>query len=241
LFQQIVHTQPSVPVFEFLVVGNNSRVFDTLSAAMPDMCGRMNCASSASSALDHIARRKVDGIVIDMNTPGAVDLLGRVRRIGRTQSLVIFACIASPQEEKIALQAGANFVLNEPLESSAVAASFKAASRMMVAEHRRFFRYPLMLPVVLRVNGVDGGGTIVNLSEGGMAIWSLGPHSPGRNLAFAFTFPYGGGVYGQGEIAWTGTDGNSGVRFQSVPDDAYVPLYGWLRRRDRSMFNRPII
>jgi CheY-like chemotaxis protein len=241
VLQQIVQKKTVVPSFEFLVVGNNSRMFSILVAAMSGVCGHMSCASSANSAMDYIARRKVDGIVIDMNTPGAVDLLERVRRIGRTQSLVVFACIASPQEEKIALQAGANFVLNEPLESAAVAASLKAASRTMVAEQRRFFRYPLMLPVELKLDGAYGEGTMINLSEGGMAIWDLNTHALGTALEFFFTLPFGGDIQGQGEIVWAETQGNSGVRFHLLPDDAYAPLYGWLSRRDRFMFSRPVV
>ena len=140
-----------------------------------------------------------------------------------------------------ALQAGTNFVLKEPLQSAAVAESFKAASRMMVFERRRFFRYPLMLPVELKLDGVDKEGTMTDLSEGGMAIWSLNTHAPGTALEFSFTLPFGGTIQGQGKIAWTETDGSSGVSFHLLPDHAYVHLFSWLSRRGKSLFHRPTV
>jgi len=56
--------QSAVPRLEFLVVCNNANAFKALTAAVHDVDGRLNCASSAGAAMDYLARRKADGIVI---------------------------------------------------------------------------------------------------------------------------------------------------------------------------------
>src|SRR5579864_2246559 len=54
---------------EFLVVCNDSLLFSTVTEAIRAVRGRLNCAPSLVSARDYIARRKIDGIVIDMALP----------------------------------------------------------------------------------------------------------------------------------------------------------------------------
>jgi CheY-like chemotaxis protein len=240
VLQQIVPTKSGSSGLEFLVVCNDSNVFRILDTVIQDVRGRLNCAPSAESAMNYLARRKADGIVIDMRIPGALDLVVRVRTASSNRFSIVFACIGSAQDAKIALQAGANFVLNEPLETAAVAESFKAALAMMSAERRRFLRYALMLPVVLKLNGATEDGTMANLSEGGMAIWNLRHHVPATILNFGFTLPFGGLIEGKAEIAWTNGEGTTGIRFHILPDQAYTHLFKWLTRRDRPTFRPPL-
>jgi DNA-binding response OmpR family regulator len=241
LLHQIPSVKTGEPRLEFLVVCNDANAFKVLTEVIRNLHGRLNCASSAGAAMDYLTRRKVDGIVIDMKIPGAMDLVACVRTCNSNKLSVVFAYIDSAQEAKIALQAGANFVWNRPLNAQVVADSFKAAARMMVAERRRFFRYPLMLPVELKVNGVCEDATMANLSEGGMAIWNLRSHVPTTELEFSFSLPFGGHIQGHGEIAWTNGEGSLGIRFHILPDRAYTYLFSWLNRRDRFMFRRPAV
>src|SRR5882757_2010618 len=79
LLLQIAPAKSAVPVLEFLVVGNHANAFRILTEVIRDVQGRLNCASSAGAAMDYLARRKADGIVIDMGIPGAIDLMACVR------------------------------------------------------------------------------------------------------------------------------------------------------------------
>jgi len=239
VLHQIASEKNAGARLEFLVVCTHAITFKILTAAIHDVNGRLNCASSSGAAMDYLARRKVDGIVIDMGIPGALDLLACVRTASSNKLSVVFACVSSEQQAKVALQVGANFVLYEPFQSEAILQSFKTASRMMGTERRRFFRYPLMLPLELKVSGRREDVMMANLSEGGMAIWNLRPYVPGTLLEFSFRLPFGGHILGQGEITWTNGEGSSGVRFHILPDRAYTHLFGWLSRQDQTMFRRP--
>jgi hypothetical protein len=237
LLQQIIPAKHDVPSFEFLVVGQASS-FSLLSTAAHNVHGRLSCASSPGTAMEFIARRKVDGVVIDMHMPGAMDLLAYVHHGGLHKRSIVFACIGSPHEAIVALRAGANFVLQSPLNPWTVADSFKSATQMMGAERRRFSRYPLMVPVSLTFNAVPEQAIMANLGEGGMSVWNLVPHALNSALDFSFTLPFGGHIHGQGEIVWTDEDATSGIRFRVLPDQSYHHLFGWLTRRDQFMFHQ---
>lgn len=220
------------PSLEFLVVCNDSAVFKTVAAAIRLVNGRLNCAPCTAPARDYISRRKVDGIVIDMKLPGALDLITRVRRGSSNRFTVIFACMGPSPETQFAIRAGANFVMHRPLLPDKVANLFAVAAGMMVAEKRRYFRYPLMVPVELQMKEREVESTMCNLSEGGMALWSLYYHTPGSLLQFAFEVPFGGLIRGQGNVAWTNADGLAGIKFHILPDQAYTNLSSWIARRD---------
>jgi hypothetical protein len=217
---------------EFLVVCSDGALFKTVSAAIRLVSGRMNCAPRISPARNYVTRRKVDGIVIDMGLPGALDLITQVRCGSSNRFTVVFACMGTSPENQFAIRAGANFVLHRPLLPEKVAHIFTVASNMMVSEKRRYFRYPLMVPVEINMKERRVESTMSNLSEGGMAIWSLYYHPLGSPVQFAFEIPFGGLIRGTGEVAWTNADGLAGIKFNIMRDYAYTQLSSWIARRN---------
>jgi DNA-binding response OmpR family regulator len=222
------------PSLEFLVISDDEALFQTVAAAMAGVHGRLGCAPTVAIAHDLIARRRLDGIIVDMGLPGALDLVGQARSSSMNRSSVVFACLSSEPETQLAVRAGANFVLHQPLLPAKVAHVFAAAAPMMVAEKRQAFRYPLMVPVELKIREREVESTMSNLSEGGMAIWSLFYHAPGTTINFAFELPFGGLVRGHGDVAWSSGDGLAGIKFHALSHEASRQLLAWLQRRDFS-------
>jgi CheY-like chemotaxis protein len=214
-----------------------------MAAAIRQMGGRLNCAPNCSAATDYVSRRKIDGIVLDMAIAAAMEFLARVRSGSSNKFSVVFACLEDEHEASAVLRAGANFVLRKPLDPAHVPQVISAALPLMAAEKRRFFRYQLIVPVTLTVAGESKQVTMSNLSEGGMAVWSVREHPPGAPVEFSFTLPFGGVIRGQGEIAWSDNEGSASIRFHILPDGAYTQLSGWLGRRDpqsiHTFWNRP--
>jgi ActR/RegA family two-component response regulator len=217
---------------EFLVVCADSNVFRAVAAAVRKVKGRLNCASAISSARDYLARRKVDGVVVDLRLDGAMEMVVQLRSANLGKSMVIFACSRHDAETQAALRAGANFVLGQPLIADKIANIFALSTTMMTSEKRRYSRHPLMVPVELEVNGLSAESTMSNLSEAGMAIWSLQTYPRGSALRFSFELPFGGRIQGKGEITWVNADGLSGVRFNILDDKAYSSLSNWIALRN---------
>jgi hypothetical protein len=174
----------------------------------------------------------MDGIVIDMNLPGSLELIRRVRSASSNRSSAVFACTASSSESQLAIGAGANFVLHRPLLPGKMERALTAAADIMTAEKRRHHRFPLMVPVGLKMREREVETTMSNLSEAGMAIWSLYYRAPGSLIQFAFEMPSGNLVRGEGEVAWTNADGLTGIRFRTLLDQSSIHLADWISRRD---------
>jgi hypothetical protein len=226
------------PALNFLAVSGDKLLQQIVAAAVESLQGRLNCASTAETARDIIVGCRLDGIVIDMNLSGALETLTQVRASSANRSAVVFACLGSGPEVQSAVPAGAhgaNFVLRPPLGKEKVFHLFATAVPMMMAEKRQSFRYPLMVPVELKIGDRAVETTMSNLSEGGMAIWSLFYHSPGMSVQFAFELPFGGLVRGHGHVAWSNGDGLAGIRFLALPGEASSHLSAWLQRRNNRL------
>ena len=217
---------------EFLVVCDNYALLKTLTTVIHQLSGKLNCAPTAAAASGYINRRKLDGIVVDMQIAGALELIRTIRDGSSNKFSVVFTCISNADEAHKPIEAGANFVLHHPVTVKKVFDALSSASAMMLAERRRYFRYPLMVSIQLRGAGRESRGTISNLSESGMALWSLTSFPIGTNVQFEFDLPFGGRILGKGEVAWSNADGLMGVKFHMLLDSAYAHLSSWLSRRE---------
>ncbi|HWX56215.1 MAG TPA: PilZ domain-containing protein [Verrucomicrobiae bacterium] len=217
---------------EFLVVCDDYPVFKTMASSIQRLQGRLNCAPSAMSARDYIARRKIDGIIVDMSVEGTVELLEGLRRGTSNKFSVVFAYVQTTKEAGSALHAGANFIVHGPMTEEKMFHTLRTAAPMMAAERKRYFRHPLTAPVVLKVDGKEAKATISNLSEGGMAVWCLSGCPSGSAVQFAFELPFGGSIEGKGEVAWVSSEGLIGIQFHVLQGNAQACLSEWLDRRD---------
>ncbi len=219
---------------EILVVCRDPLVFRPIAAAVRSVNGRLGCVPSVSLARELLLRRKSDAVFVDMALPGAAELVRHIRASSANRNTVIFACISNA-ESMTASFTGASFVLHRPITTDKIASMLRLASPAMRAEKRRYFRHPLMVPVNLKVNGREAESTMANLSEGGMAIWSLHYHPRGSKLQFTFDLPFYGEIGGYGEIAWTDPQGLAGVRFNILNDEQYTRLASWIFLRENRL------
>jgi CheY-like chemotaxis protein len=192
----------------------------------------LNCAPSAVSAKEYIARRRIDGIIIDMSVPGALDLVRTVRQGSSNKLSIVFACSQTATEAGSAIHEGANYVVRKPVTDEKMFQTLNTAAAMMAVEKRRYFRYPLMIPVELVLDGKDARATMSNLSEGGMAVLCMAQCTVGANIQFAFELPFGGPIRGKGSITWANNEGLVGIQFTSLPESASTYLTDWLSRRE---------
>ncbi len=227
---------------EFLVVCSDPFVFRAVACAIRRVNGRLNCAPAVTAARDYLTRRKVDGIVIDLSLEGAMELVQKVRAFTTGKPMVIFGYAWNDDQTQSALRAGVNFVLRQPLIPDKIANIFALSTTMMTSEKRRYSRYPLMVPVNLEVNGAHAESTMSNLSEAGMAIWSIQNYPMGSVLRFSFELPFGERIEGKGEVTWISPDGLAGVRFNILSDNAYSSLSNWIALRNaKPSSGRPLI
>ncbi|MGH9741609.1 MAG: PilZ domain-containing protein [Candidatus Acidiferrum sp.] len=218
---------------EFLLVSSDYATLTAVSAAVKKYEAKLGFAPTAEAARDYLERKKIDGVFVDMQVTGALQLIEAVRKGSSNAKAAIFACIQNAKETTAALNAGANFALRAPLSVDAVALHITIAKEIMLRERRRYFRHPVNLPVILNDGEAEQHGRIVNLSEGGMAVrgWKALKHS--SSIEFAFELAAGAELKGKGLVAWTNAEGMSGILFQSLHGMGRGHLEAWLTAREQ--------
>jgi CheY-like chemotaxis protein len=218
------------PAWEFLIVCKDAQVHRVLAGAVHAVGGISHYFSDSASALTYVTRRKLDGIFIDTRTEGALSLVGNVRRGGSNRFAVIFACVSEDQEVSRLLNAGVNFVLHKPLDSREIEVVLTGASQMIETERRRYMRHPLAVPVVLKAADMEYKAVTVNISRGGMAVRCSDTFTPGSAVHYILKLPRTAEVLGRGQVAWSNTQSQMGIRFYLMGDQDKETLWTWMER-----------
>lgn len=219
--------------FDFLLVSSDYDLLKAITIAVKQIGGKLNVVTSAATAKDYVKRRKLDGIVLDLAVPGAIDLIGAVRDGHSNRFAAIFSAVASATEAAAAISAGANHALQRPVTTERVLAAFEAARGAMARERRRYFRHEVAVPVKLGAAGGEHKAMVTNLSEGGMAVRGGAKLPPNSVVEFSFELPSTPGVpiRGKGEVAWA-SEGAMGVRFHAFLGGSERQLTNWLQARE---------
>lgn len=220
--------------FDFLLVSSDYDLLKAVTAAVKQLDGKLNVVTSAATARDYVKRRKLDGIVLDLSVPGAMDVIAEIRDGHSNRFATIFTAVANSTESAAAISAGANHAVQRPVTTERASAAFEAARGTMTRERRRYFRHEVDFAVKLATAGVaEHKATVTNLSEGGMAVRGGRKLPPSSMIEFSFELPSTPGVpiRGKGEVAWA-NEGALGIRFHVFLGGGERQLLNWLQARE---------
>ena len=223
---------PPLPL-EFMLVSSDYAAAMAISRGVKNYGAKASLSPGAESARDSLRRRKVDGVFVDMEVPGALELMIDIRKGTSNSKSVIFACVLSSKESTVTLSAGANFLLLKPLTAESVALHIKIAKEMMEREHRRYFRRPVNLPVLLKDAEGEQRARMVNLSESGIAVRPTKELKHSSMIDFEFEVSFGALVSGRGQVAWTSKEGMAGILIHTFHGKGREQLEAWLAAREQ--------
>ena len=216
--------------WEFLVISSDIAAYKTITRSLNKINPVVDYTSGIATAKAFIERRKIDGIFLDTELEGAVDLVKSLRQGGSNRNSVVFACARSGEDAAPLLNGGINFVLYKPLLANAVLDALDSASSLIVAERKRYSRYQLMVPVMIRLREEEQKAITSNVSRGGMAVRCQRVYEPGSPIQFTFDVP-GAEIEGRGEVAWANTDGVMGIKFYLLGEQNKRALSTWLDKQ----------
>ena len=219
--------------FEFLLVSNNYKTFSAVTEGIRQFGASLGFVSAADLAREYIGRRKLDAIFVDLEVPGALELIRSIRQGSSNRLAVIFACFQETKESIITIVPGADFLLGNPLTPGSVATQTEAARDAMARERRRYFRHRLNIAVFLKAEEMEQHTRMTNLGEGGMAVRFVEPVAPFSVIEFAFELPLGQMLTGKGIVAWANSEGMAGIKFQFFRGKGQDDLQTWLWNRER--------
>jgi CheY-like chemotaxis protein len=218
---------------EFLLVSNDYATLTAVSGGVKKYGAKFALVPTAEAARDYLDRKKIDGVFVDMQLPGSLELIEGVRKGASNAKVAIFACVESARQSTATLNAGANFLLRKPLNVDAVGLHITIAKEIMLRERRRYFRHPVNLPVTLKDGEAEQHARIVNLSEGGMAVRGVKLLKQATGIEFWFELALGAEISGKGLVAWTSSEGMAGILVHTLQGMGRGHLDAWLTAREQ--------
>jgi len=218
---------------EFVLVSSDYALMQAVAKAVKKYGAKFMLVPTAHEARECLSRRKIDGVFVDMEVPGALGLIESTRKGTSNGRAVIFACLVNAKESTQILVVGANFLLRKPLTEDGVAMHITISKELLLREQRRYFRHPVNLPVTLKEGEFEQQARITNLSGGGMAIRTVKPLKYGAVLEFAFELSMGVRISARGQVAWVNSEGMAGIIVQALRGKGSEQLGAWLTAREK--------
>jgi DNA-binding response OmpR family regulator len=221
---------------ESLLISRDAALLGVLQPTLEKISVSVEVCPESQSGFALLGRRKFDAVIIDCDDlPGGIDLLSNMRAASSNSKSVAFAVLNGKTTTQDAFQRGANFVLQKPLTPLHASRCFNAALNFMVRERRRYFRFPIEIPVHVKVpQSQEITATTTNLSEGGMAIRIPAKLPKDTSVALRFKLPVTNITLElKGQVAWIDGTRQAGIRFVEVPQSSQYQLDKWLTDRLR--------
>ena len=218
---------------EFVLVSSDYAVMNAVSGGVKKYGAKFLLVPTAEAARDCLKRRKIDGVFVDLEVPGALGVMEGIRKGSSNNKAVIFACVTDAKEYTHALSAGANFLLRKPLQEDSVALHITIAKELLDRERRRYFRHPVSIPVHLKDGEVEQHTRMTDLSEGGMAVRTMKALKHSSVIDFDFDLSLGARVSGKGQVAWINSEGQAGIVLQIFRGKGREHLDSWLTSQEQ--------
>ena len=222
-----------VSELEFVLVSSDYATMNAVSGGVKKYGAKFILVPTAEAARECLNRRKIDGVFVDLQVPGALGVMEGIRKGTANNKAVIFACVANARENTHALSAGANFLLRKPLNEDSIALHITIAKELLEREQRRYFRHAVNLLVLLKGGEVEQHARMTNLSEGGMAVRTAKALRHSSVIDFEFDLSLGTSVRGKGQVAWMSTEGMAGIILQIFHGKGREHLEAWLTAREQ--------
>jgi len=192
----------------------------------PDICREV------PAAVRLLKRQKFDAVIVDLQVGEQSGLILDEARLSPSNRTAVTFAIRGSDAAGTALRERSEFIFERPLSARSIRNTLKPAYGLILREHRRYFRCPVSIPVVIlrRMKPAIRCHSI-NISEGGMAVSTFVPLNTGESVQVRFTLPgYRPQFSVQSTTCWWKT-GHLGVRFISLPQEQKSELQSWLSRK----------
>jgi CheY-like chemotaxis protein len=221
-----------------LLLTSDMTLLEVIRAGFSTTGVELEMRADAASAIELSARRHLDSFVIDCDgVEHATDLLAQIRTSRANKLSVVVAVVNATTSVSMAIETGADFVLNKPVQEKQLRSILDIALPRMEREHRRYFRHKVDLPVeLLCQTGEALAGKIMNVSEGGLALTRFGPSQVEGVVTVRFELPSSNPQVFRAKADAVWNDAFAmGLRFLRIEPECRPGFAAWLDSLDAQM------
>jgi len=219
---------------ESLLVSKDAALIGVLRPTLEKISVNVMVCAEMGGSHQVLGKHKFDAVIVDCDDLlGGAKLLQDLRLTQSNCKSVAFAVLNGKTTTQEAFRLGANFVMQKPLTPLHATRCFHAALNFMVRERRRYYRYPVEMPVQVAVAKVgEFTANSTNLSESGLALRVTSKLIKDSTVGLRFTLPQSNvSLELKGKIAWADGTGHAGIQFIEVPQISQYQLDKWLTER----------
>jgi diguanylate cyclase (GGDEF)-like protein/PAS domain S-box-containing protein len=216
-----------------LLVSADPVTIQQFSLALRELSISPDACQDAASAGLLLKSRKFDAVIVDLQLgEQSGHILDEARLSPSNRTAVTFGIGDNDAKVTSAFRKKSQFVFERPLSAQSIHKTLKPAYGLILRERRRYFRYPVSIPVIIRSESIqEVWCNSVNISGGGMALSTQVPLLPGESVRVQFTLPdHTVPFFAESTICWSKT-GHLGVRFVSISDEQKSELQVWLSQK----------
>src|SRR5450755_586981 len=216
---------------ECMIVTRDTTLLGHFQAGLGRHGASLQMRQDSASAIELASRRHLDGLMVDCDdVPGGTDALAHIRNTSANNQTLIIAIVNGSTSSEAAIDLGANFVLSKPIQQTRLHNVLHIGVAKMEREHRRYFRYDVDLPLLVRNPlGRSLTARMKNVSEGGLAIKLLDSVRPEGVVKVEFELPSiePQTFHAKAEAVWSDS-WVVGLRFLYIEQDSRAALQMWL-------------
>jgi hypothetical protein len=212
-----------------LLVSDDGGAIEEFKIPLRQLSISSDVCRDGPAAISLLKCRKFDAVIVDFQLGQECGtVLDELRHSVSNRTTVTLAISGGEEVSNAASRKKVGFVIERPLSRLSVRGALKAAYGLILRERRRYFRCPISIPVViLRPDVPEVRCNSVNISEGGMALSTFVPLTPGEKAQVQFTLPGHRTLLVESTVCWCKT-GHIGVHFVSPSQESKSELQDWL-------------
>lgn len=214
---------------ESLVVSQDWQEISVVECILGGMQIGVAVESDLAKARRFLSRTKVDAIIVDYDVEGSrsfVNGLDRLRAYRDTFPLIV---MGSPIHSDELRNSGADFFFEKPISVEQAVQTLAAARNKILHGRLRSHRQEFQAPVAIFINGKQIGGEMLNVSQGGIGVYTSSELPMGESLQLGFSVPgRDNGVHAKAKVAWRNEKGQAGLQFEEIAETDQQDLQLWL-------------
>jgi response regulator RpfG family c-di-GMP phosphodiesterase len=212
-----------------LLFSNDIQVLGVMSQVLSNFSIETLTCGELGSALDAVAHRRLDAIIVDWEGADTNRIVRRARESSPNENSTIVALVNAGSETH-ALLGGANFMIHKPADVANAGKCMRAAYGTILQNRRRSARVPVDIPAATRVGEIGCvNARISDLSVGGMALQCQQQLQVHCEILANFELPNTNHlIHLSGKVVNSNSSGRAGVRFSFIPETDLHLLQTWL-------------
>ncbi|MGA7473228.1 MAG: EAL domain-containing protein, partial [Candidatus Sulfotelmatobacter sp.] len=191
-----------------LLVSADPVTIQQFSLALRELSISPDACQDAASAGLLLKSRKFDAVIVDLQLgEQSGHILDEARLSPSNRTAVTFGIGDNDAKVTSAFRKKSQFVFERPFSAQSIHKTLKPAYGLILRERRRYFRYPVSIPVIIRSESMqEVWCNSVNISGGGMALSTQVPLLPGESVRVQFTLPdHTVPFFAESTICWSKT------------------------------------